>query len=262
MPSSHQLRKITSVLLVLFAAGAVLPAHAGTKYVYRFPFKRSAPVAEGLTLSNPTFPLTLMYEASVAVAVLTNNTNEAVTLTQPDASTVTNPFDTTFRFSAPETTCGTILAARMSCNIGAEFTPYAVGTSQAAMTVDTSLGARQVFLSATSIGGFTSFDNDTVDFGATPVGVPVNRTVTLTNTGSGSLPFTEIKVQNRTDYGPAPEFTQTNNCGSSLAVGASCTFTLTFTPSAPGVYDQYGAEVLVDHRGVGNARIYLGGTGL
>jgi hypothetical protein len=273
---------IALMMFAVLAAGAALPVHAAeSPYVFQIPLpglladptggdgdadtgggETPPEPVSGLTLSNPEFPLTNVNEASIAYAVLANNTAETVTLNAPDASTVSNPFDTTFRFYAPGTTCSTSLAPGESCNIGARFTPYNAGRSYAALTVFTSLGARQVHLSALSVTGFSSFSTDTIDFGATPVGVPVNRVVTLTNTGEGRLGLVEIKAQNRTDYGPTPDFAQTNNCGTNLDPGASCTISITFTPTAAGVYDQYGAEVLVDHRGSGLARIYLGGTGL
>ena len=47
-------------------------------------------------------------------------------------------------------------------------------------------------------------------------------TVTLSNTGTGTL------LINPTDYA------QTNNCSSSVAAGANCTITITFTPGTTG----------------------------
>jgi len=53
------------------------------------------------------------------------------------------------------------------------------------------------------------------------------QTVTLTNAGSASLPFS-IAI----DAG----FAQTNNCGTLLAVGASCSINITFSPTATGTW--------------------------
>lgn len=64
--------------------------------------------------------------------------------------------------------------------------------------------------------------------------------VTLTNTGSTPQP-----VHGRVNGPPGQlqDFAFTNDCPSRIAVGASCTFTITFRPSATG---GRGATLLVD----------------
>ena len=52
----------------------------------------------------------------------------------------------------------------------------------------------------------------------------------LTNSGSMQLDITSIAITGTN----ASEFAETNNCGTSLAAGATCTITITFTPAAPG----------------------------
>jgi hypothetical protein len=56
------------------------------------------------------------------------------------------------------------------------------------------------------------------------------QTVTLTNTGSASLTISSITFTT----GNSGDFSQTNNCGSSLSVGQNCTIIVTFTPTAVG----------------------------
>lgn len=68
-----------------------------------------------------------------------------------------------------------------------------------------------------------------IDFGSYPVGVSSPfQAVTLRNTGSQVLEIRKIFAVS-TRY-----FTQTNDCGSSLEPGATCTISLAFTPAAPG----------------------------
>jgi hypothetical protein len=52
--------------------------------------------------------------------------------------------------------------------------------------------------------------------------------VTVTNTGAVSLPITNITLST-----PSP-FSQTNTCGTSVAVGASCTVSVVFNPTSVG----------------------------
>jgi len=69
----------------------------------------------------------------------------------------------------------------------------------------------------------------------------VPQVVTLTNTGNASAQF----LGNPTISG---DFAQTNNCGSSLAAGASCDFTVTFHPTTAGT-EQGSISVLLSTSG-------------
>jgi FG-GAP-like repeat/Abnormal spindle-like microcephaly-assoc'd, ASPM-SPD-2-Hydin len=69
--------------------------------------------------------------------------------------------------------------------------------------------------------------------------------VTLTNTGTATLNISNITVTGAN----AGDFAQTNTCGSSLAVNASCPVTVTFTPTAGG---NLAASVSVTDNAPGN----------
>ena len=76
--------------------------------------------------------------------------------------------------------------------------------------------------------------------------------MTITNTGQAVLDFSEISV-----YGV--NFAQTNNCPSSLDVGASCTVSLTFTPKNVGAIED---ELQVNSDGLNQTQFAkLDGTG-
>src|SRR3954470_8016635 len=78
------------------------------------------------------------------------------------------------------------------------------------------------------------------------------RTVTLTNAGGSPVAITDIEASD--------DFGQANNCPASLAAGAACTMTVTFTPSATGV--RAGTVVVsTDAAGAGHT-VALSGTGL
>jgi hypothetical protein len=60
-----------------------------------------------------------------------------------------------------------------------------------------------------------------------------SQNVTLSNTGQSALTLTGSSAITITGTDTA-DFKQTNNCGTSVAGGASCTITVTFTPQASG----------------------------
>ncbi len=77
---------------------------------------------------------------------------------------------------------------------------------------------------------------------------------TLSNTGSVALAIAEIATTPGTDY------TQTNNCGASLAAGANCTILVTFTPSVTA--DRPGMLIVRANTRSGTLSSALDGTGL
>ncbi|HEV2351289.1 MAG TPA: choice-of-anchor D domain-containing protein [Terriglobia bacterium] len=77
------------------------------------------------------------------------------------------------------------------------------------------------------------------------------QTVTLTNNGGATLNISSIA--------PSPNFAETNTCGGSVAVGASCSISVTFTPTAVG--DLTGSVTISDNALGGPQIISLTGTG-
>jgi len=94
-----------------------------------------------------------------------------------------------------------------------------------------------------------TFDQQVVNTTSAP------RAVTVTNTGS-----TSQSVLGRIGGQPGQwqDYASTNDCPSMLAVGASCTFNITFTPHATG---SRAALLVVDGVFEEEAFVSLGGTG-
>jgi hypothetical protein len=70
-----------------------------------------------------------------------------------------------------------------------------------------------------------------LDFGSQSIGIASSpQASTLTNTGNDTLTITSISVIG----GESEDFVQTNNCGTSVPPSASCSITVTFTPTAKG----------------------------
>ena len=79
------------------------------------------------------------------------------------------------------------------------------------------------------------------------------RAVTVTNTGNMPQP-----VRGRLNGAPWQDYAHANDCPTMLPVGASCTFNITFRPSATG---WRGASLLVDGLNEEEGGVNIGGTG-
>jgi FG-GAP-like repeat/Abnormal spindle-like microcephaly-assoc'd, ASPM-SPD-2-Hydin len=91
-----------------------------------------------------------------------------------------------------------------------------------------------------------------LSFGEQVIGTTSNaRTVTLTNIGSVILNIANIVSSG--------DFAQTNTCGKSLAAQASCTISVTFTPSAEN--KRTGMITITDSASPGSQTISLAGEG-
>jgi hypothetical protein len=172
-------------------------------------------------------PLTI--KSTAQVVTLTNNggatlTGIAITLGGTNA---TNFTDTT--------TCTATLAAAANCTISVTFTPTVVGPASATLSIaDNAVGSPQTI--ALNGTGQLGSPKDVVTPNpiafTTPQLVGVASAalpVTLSNaTGTGALVISSITFggANTTD------FTQTNNCGTSVAVGATCTINVIFDPTS------------------------------
>jgi hypothetical protein len=99
-----------------------------------------------------------------------------------------------------------------------------------------------------------------ITFGATPGNNsnPSIQTITVKNSGAAALVFSSSGIF--ISGANATSFAQTNTCGAGLAVGASCTINVTFTPTANGALL---ATVSIGDNAVGSPQtVALSGTGL
>jgi len=127
-----------------------------------------------------------------------------------------------------------ILAAGASCTINVTFTPTIPGTRTGTLKVtDNAAGSPQT-TSLTGVGLLpVTLTPNAVNFGNEAVGLtslPV--TVTLTNNQTSVLTITQKAISGS----GAADFSQTNNCGTSVPAQSSCIFNVTFTPSATGTF--------------------------
>ena len=80
--------------------------------------------------------------------------------------------------------------------------------------------------------------------------------LTLTNIGTSSCTISSIAINSTNP----PLFTQTNDCGGTLAASATCTITVTFTPNTAGAVTQH--TLTVDMAAGTDATCTLDGTGV
>jgi hypothetical protein len=109
-------------------------------------------------------------------------------------------------------------------------------------------GGGPVVVSAPS----ASLTPGSLTFNSQPVGyASAAQTVTLTNSGNAALSITRIAASG--------DFAETNACGASLAAGASCAISVTFTPSAGGT--RSGTLTITDNAAGSPHTVTLTGTG-
>lgn len=154
--------------------------------------------------------------------------------------------------------CGTSLAAGANCAINITFTPSATGTRTATLSVvDNASGSpHNVSLSGTGAVPVVSLSPTSVAFGNQAVSTTSSaRSITLSNTGGASMAITGITLTGTN----ASDFARTTTCGATLAGGASCTISVTFTPAAGGARS---ASVSITDDATGSPHtVALTGTG-
>ena len=144
------------------------------------------------------------------------------------AGTIQLAADATNSYSATNT-CGTgTLAAGVSCTITVTFHPTAGGAIPTTLTIKNAAGTQTAAISGTGVVPTATLTPPTSDFGSVAIGSSQTRLLTLTNTST-----TAISITGATSSSPV--FTlSSQTCGTTLAAGGSCTYTIAYTPTAAG----------------------------
>ncbi|MGA6960076.1 MAG: choice-of-anchor D domain-containing protein, partial [Candidatus Acidiferrales bacterium] len=162
---------------------------------------------------------------------VTNNTPVTVNLTGVSL-TGANSSD----FAVAATTCGSTLASAATCTESITFTPAAAGARAATFTLSDSAagGTQTAQLTGTGVvASAVSLAPPSITFPAqTPGTTSSARVVTLKNTGDATLNFTSIVLGGAN----SADFAQNPACSQTLAVNATCTISVTFTPAAASAY--------------------------
>jgi beta-propeller repeat-containing protein/HYDIN/CFA65/VesB family protein/ASPM-SPD-2-Hydin domain-containing protein len=154
------------------------------------------------------------------------------------------------------------LGVGANCSINVTFTPTASGNRSATLSVsDNASGSPQkANLSGTGTAPVVSLSSTSLSFGRQPVGTTsAAKTVKLTNKGTAPLTIASITVGGTN----AGDFLESNTCPlgpSTLAIGASCTISVTFAPSATGT--RTAAVTITDNASNSPQKISLTGSGI
>jgi len=161
---------------------------------------------------------------------------------------------------AQTNTCGSQVATGSSCTIGVNFTPTAVGTRTASVTITDSASdsPESVSLTGNGVAPTALLSGTTASFGSVPLGSSGGPfQLELINTGTATLTITSISITGAN----SGDFTQTNNCGTSLAAsGGNCAISLTFTPLAAGA--RTATLTIIDNASSSPQTSVLTGNGL
>jgi hypothetical protein len=165
-------------------------------------------------------------------STLTNTGNAALTISGMSV-TGTNAGD-----FAQSSNCPGSLAAGASCSISVTFTPGASGSRSASVSIADNASGSPHTLALSGTGASApppapavTLSPTSLSFGSQQVGTSSSsKSLTLTNSGNAALTISSIAVSGSN----AADFAQTNTCGSTLAAGASCSASVTFSPSATG----------------------------
>lgn len=158
-------------------------------------------------------------------ATLTNNGSTTLNITSIVAS---GDFSET-------NTCGLAVAPGGQCTIRVSFTPTQTGLRYGSITVTDSDGSSPQILNLTGIDTNLSLSSKSLTFANQSVGTTsLPQPFTVINNGTSTLEISNIAVLG-TDTQVIHDFSQTNNCGSSLAPNSSCVISVSFDPLVTGL---------------------------
>ena len=207
--------------------------------------------------SSLTYALQNTGTTSAAQSVTVSNTgNSAVTLSSI-ALTGANAGD----YSISNNTCPASLAASSSCSVSLTFSPTANGSRIAALTfTDNAIGSPQ----SVGLSGTGQVPTHTLQFSPSSLTYALQNTgttsgaqaVTVTNIGNSTVTLSSIALTGA-NFG---DFSISNNtCPASLAANASCSVSITFSPTAAG--SRTASVTFTDNATGSPQSVGLSGTG-
>ncbi len=186
---------------------------------------------------------------------------KTVTVTNKSTGTLTiTGITATGNFAAAGsgvTPCGGTLAKSAKCTFSVTFTPTDTGAIKGAVAVASTAAGGPEVVGLSGTGEVpVALAPASLTFAAQTVGTTsAPQTVTLTNNSGGTLAISGLAASG--DF--TATLSGTSPCGATVASGATCTFSVTFTPNAKGSIS--GAVTVSENAPLSPAVIKLTGTG-
>jgi hypothetical protein len=222
----------------------------------------------------PNYPIPAVAPASLAfgnVVVNSTSASQAVTLTNNGGATFTNiVIAVTGPFTRVPGGCGTTLAAGTNCTITVTFSPTAIGPATGSLAITSNTGytvaGSPVALTGTGVAAIysASLSPTPLAFGNWSTGATSTpQAVTVTNTGNSPLATLAFAFGGGT---PQPFSRPAGNaggtCGTTLAVGASCTVNVVFKPATAAAFSRTLTASAANGAVFTPASVTLTGTGV
>src|SRR6266436_5633783 len=221
--------QIVDNMVVVLTSSSALTQYYGPYYVFgATPAPVPSPRPSALSFS----PTTLTFADQ---DIGTTSNSQAVAITNFGGSPL-NFSGISASGDFPETNnCPGTLLAGASCIANVSFAPTVNGPETGLLTLSDDSGNLGASQAVTLVGTgllprHLSLSPATLNFSGYTIGDSPSQTVSVTNTGSGSVGIAGIAMSGD------PSFVQGNTCGSILSAGATCTVTVTFSPVAYGTF--------------------------
>jgi archaellum component FlaF (FlaF/FlaG flagellin family) len=207
----------------------------------------------GVVSFSPTTPVTfapqLVGTTSGAQNVtLTNNGGTVLTIS---TMRIRGPFQL-----AGGTTCATSVAPGASCTLSFVFQPITIGSSAGQLSISDSASTKPQVIELKGNGTVINLSPTQLNFGPQKVGTKsAVHNVTVTNTGSAAVNVASVFITGTAHR----DYAETNTCRSQIDPGASCTISVTFTPTQTGT--RTALVGIIDNGGGSPQDAHLTGTG-
>lgn len=183
-------------------------------------------------------------------------------VSQPNTSLLRNMGSAPLTISSLTTTgdfsetdnCGSGVAAASTCTFTVTFSPTAPGPRYGSIMIQDDGAGSPHFINLVGNGATAVADLTpaSLSFPSLQINQTSSaQTATLTNNGNATLVISNIAI--------SAAYAQTNTCPGSLGIGSSCTFSITFTPTAGGASN--GTLSITDNAPGSPHTVALSGSG-
>lgn len=241
---------------VLNSSGSVIAPY-GSYYIFGItPIPLPSPRPSAVSLSPNNLSFTQNIETSTSLPVTISNFGGSplnLASISADGGFAATP------------NCPATLAVGSNCTVSVSFAPSVTGPANGRLTVNDDSGnagaVQTVVLTGLGTAPVASVSPASLAFTSQLEGTTSTaRRVVLQNTGTGPMQVANVIA--------TPPFSETNTCSASIAPGASCTISVTFTPTTVGsiagsltINDDAGTQV-VPLTGTGSAPVTLSASTL